>query len=79
MVFPLNIASDDAAIFSANSPGDSDDQAEDPTGPRGQKKASEIPMFLPHRSPARRRQILSTTGFPSARIPAQTPGASQIP
>lgn len=86
MNFPLNIPSDDAAIFSENSdsqPWDSfsDDgqDTEDPTGPRGQAKENEKEMFRTPVSKAHKRRIKIASGFATGRISKLTPGARKIP
>lgn len=86
MNFPLNIPSDDAAIFSENSDqpwdtfsGNSDQDTEDPTGPRGQAKENEREMFRAPLPARRSRRVKSASAFPSTRLSQMTPGARRIP
>lgn len=75
---PLNLNSDDAAIFAANTPDTDSDDTEDPVA-RGASKAGQLDMFRA-RTPRPPR-----TGVHSGALPGQagafqrTPGARHDP
>ena len=84
MTTPLNISSDDAAFFQANTPddnpiddgGDSED-TEDPIG-RGESRAGRLDMFR-YRTPKHHwRVMIGSRAEPSTDF-VKTPGFNSIP
>lgn len=87
MTAPLNISSDDAAFFQANTPSgtgpdpdpmasDDGDDTEDPIG-RGMSRASKVDMFI-SKPVKHARQVRGSHAQPSRSI-RFTPGADLIP